>query len=116
MLNFIMSMATLCNVQLRFCIVLVQFILFFLQDPIIDGEAVRRRSVLRQLCRSGPVCRRQSGAIGPEKELNQKAGQADMLAARGRFWRKTGGKGTNLAANRRQADESGGKLTILAAC
>jgi hypothetical protein len=43
------------------------------QDPILDGEAERRRSVLRQLRRSGPVCRRQSGGVGPEKELNQKA-------------------------------------------
>ncbi len=71
------------------------------QDPILDGEAERQRSVLRQLCRSGPVCRRQSGAIGTEKELNQKTGQADKLAARGQFWR--------------QADKSGGMLANLAA-
>jgi hypothetical protein len=99
MFNFSMNMATLYSYDFAFFFLFnLSFFSIGCQDPIIDGEAKRRRSVLRQLCRSGPVRRRQSGA---EKELNQMAGQADKLAARGRI--------------RRQADESGGKLTNLAA-
>ncbi len=85
-------MATLCNVQLRFCLFLpVQFILFFYW---LSGSNPRRRS------RAAAECPPAASPLGPSLPPTER---------RRRPRKRTKSKGGGKQINWRQGDESGGK-------